>query len=240
MCSDRHGGISMRRGPVALLALAVLAASPHAYAQENARLAFVTQYVRHIAEMERIRDTALAVYKENPKDFPSSCIQSAESFNNELAAQINMMAGDEYDFKVFDHDVRKGLIEAYELKIRMYQKLSDYCGQIVGPVDPKVDLHKTITEIPKLNADLDTVDHSIFEGTPVMFSVLLNEKPDSQNHVSHLLITRAERDQLTSTIQNYFGKKMAQKDQNWLVSSISVLNTYLTKKGFKCADEPWQ
>ena len=39
--------------------------------------------------------------------------------------------------------------------------------------------------------------------------------------------------------QTKFGKKLDQKDQNWIVSSASVPRHYPSKGGYKCSDEPF-
>ena len=69
-----------------------------------------------------------------------------------------------------------------------------------------------------------------------MFSTLIDQKPDSQNRVSHLII-REERQELISEIDSEFGDKLEQKDQNYTVSAASVLKDLLEK--YKCADDPW-
>ena len=54
---------------------------------------------------------------------------------------------------------------------------------------------------------------------------------------SRLRITRAERDGLVRSLQISFGNKMDQKDQDWIVSSGTVLRDS-TKKGYHCSDDP--
>jgi len=68
--------------------------------------------------------------------------------------------------------------------------------------------------------------------------MLIADKPDAQGHMSRLRITRAERDRLVRFLQIDFGKKLDARDQNYIVSSASVLRDYLTKKGYKCSDDP--
>ena len=72
----------------------------------------------------------------------------------------------------------------------------------------------------------------------MIFATLIDQKPDSKNHVSHLIITKAERAKLLSELTGDFGSKLDQKDQNFTVSAASVLKAYLLKD-FKCSDDPW-
>jgi hypothetical protein len=78
----------------------------------------------------------------------------------------------------------------------------------------------------------------LFEATPLIFGMLIADKPDNQGHMSRLRITRAERDELSRKLQIEFGAKMDAVDQNYTVSSASVLRNYLSKKGYKCSDDP--
>jgi hypothetical protein len=106
-----------------------------------------------------------------------------------------------------------------------------------GP-KPGVDYSALAAEAPKLTATLEFIDRSLFQTTPLIFAMLIADNPDSQGHMSRLRITRAERDHLVKILQIDFGEKMNQKNQNYIVSSASVMRDYLTKKGYKCSDEP--
>lgn len=61
---------------------------------------------------------------------------------------------------------------------------------------------------------------------------------DKDGHVSRLIIARAQRDGLVRSLQTSFGKKLDQSDQDFTVGSASVLRAYLSRKGYKCSDEP--
>ena len=98
---------------------------------------------------------------------------------------------------------------------------------------------KLTAEVPKIRAQIDYVDNTLFKVTPLIFATLIDQKPDSKNHLSHLIITKEEREKLLHTLKAAFGKKLEQKNQNYGVSSASVLKAYLTKD-YKCSDEPWE
>jgi hypothetical protein len=67
---------------------------------------------------------------------------------------------------------------------------------------------------------------------------VVDPKPDSQNHVSHMIITKTERSRLLESLTNDFGEKMDEKDQNVGVSSATVLRNFLRER--KCSDDPWE
>lgn len=89
-------------------------------------------------------------------------------------------------------------------------------------------------------AGLEFVDHTIFEDiTPLVFATLIDMRPDSKNHASHLVITKAEKAKLLQDLEDRFGTKMDDKTQNLTVSAATVLRGYLLKD-WKCSDEPWE
>ena len=91
-------------------------------------------------------------------------------------------------------------------------------------------------ESPKINAEIEYIDHSLFKATPLIFATLIDPVPDANDHMSKLIITKAERKKLIDDLDSYFGKKMDTDQQNWTVSSASVLKGYLLKD-YTASDE---
>jgi hypothetical protein len=120
-----------------------------------------------------------------------------------------------------------------ERKIELYRKMSAACeafmsGMSGGP-KPGVDYDAIGAEMPKLTAELDYIDHAIFEATPLVFAMLISPVPDKNNHMSKLIITADERKHLIDDINSYFGAKLDQEQQPWLVCAATVLRDYLLK-----------
>jgi hypothetical protein len=92
--------------------------------------------------------------------------------------------------------------------------------------------------MPEIRANLDFIDQSLFEAAPSIFATLIDMKEDSKGHASHLIITKEEKAGLISKLEDSFGAKLDQKDQNYTISAAKVLRDYLNKD-FKCADESW-
>ena len=63
----------------------------------------------------------------------------------------------------------------------------------------------------------------------MVFATLIDPVPDSKDRMSKLIITTSQRKQLIVDIDNFFGKKLDQKEQNYTVSAASVLKAYLLK-----------
>lgn len=223
-----------------ILLIVIFALSPlfQAQAQETPHLQFVTEYVRQLGAIESLRASAAQNLKAGG-DKLSDCIRNTTSFQLELQSQVGML--ETMHLNPPFEDLIKNLAQFYRMKIDAYKDFTEGCtalqeGQISGP-KPDVDYGKIAGEIPKVTARLQYIDQAIFKASPLVFATLIDQKPDSQNHVSHLIITREERQKLISEIDSEFGDTLEQKDQNYTVSAASVLKELLEK--YKCADDPW-
>ena len=134
--------------------------------------------------------------------------------------------------------VTTGIAKFYDYKYKIWQEISDNCSTFLTQKDG-VDYQQLAANAPKLTAQLEYIDKSIFQTIPLVFASLDDPREDREKHLSHIVITKAERDTLVKSINSYFGKKLVAADQNYTVSAASVLRSYLIEKGYKTADEPW-
>ena len=205
-------------------------------------LEFVSEYVRELGEIERLRSATLRELEAEPQNRLPTCIRGNTRMQLALSSHAAFMKRVVSDRKLTNPDIIKTVNvigEMYSHKVEVLQRLSDNCAAFMNGRQLDVDYGKLAAEAPMITAHLEFVDQALFEVTPLIFAALIDERPDAQNHMSHLTITKAERTGLVNSINTYFGKKLDSKDQNYTVSSASVLKFYLTKKGFKCSDEPW-
>jgi hypothetical protein len=90
--------------------------------------------------------------------------------------------------------------------------------------------------MPEITATFEYIDESIFQMMVLVFALLIDEKPDSEGHMSHLSITKAQRQTLIDNINYLFGESLDKQNKNWTVSSAALLKSYLLKD-YKCIDE---
>jgi hypothetical protein len=217
--------------------LAVLLVSWSTIAHAQSAFEFVTEYVRELGSIESIRANAERESKDPNANAMADCIRNAEKFQLELRSQI----ADLRSFRLPPQfkNLIPNITSFYDYKIKTWKELSDGCSVMLAGPKPNIDYSKIVAEAPKLNARLEYIDKSLFDASPLVFATLIDQRPDPQNHLSHLIITKAQRDRLVRSIVSYFGKALDQKNQNYTVSAASVLKIYLTEKGYKCSDEPW-
>ncbi len=219
-----------------IFALVGLLLSTTGLAAETSHLAFVSEYVRELGVNERMRELGEKDLAEAGPDKNAAIIRSGTRIILELNSQISMMKRMTLNAP-FDA-VPGSIAEFYQYKISAHQKMIDLAAMLASGPKPNVDYGAMVAEAPKLTAMVEYIDRSLFQITPLIFGMLIADEPDRQGHMSRLRITRAQRDGLVRSLQVNFGDKMDRQDQNYTVSSATVLRDYLTKKGYKCSDDP--
>jgi hypothetical protein len=205
---------------------------------ETPHLEFVTEFVRELAAMENIRASGEEELKKSTGNAVYSIMihsgtRSQLELRTEIAQLQEMRLEPPYD------ELIPMLVGYYKRKVELYQRLIDISSAMLAGPKPGVDYGKLAADVPKIRALFDFIDESVFKITPLVFATLIDTKPDSKNHTSHLIITKAERDRVIETLNDSFGVKLDEKNPNYLVGSASVLRSYL-RKDWKCSDEPWE
>ena len=206
-----------------------------ASAAETSRLAFVTEYVRELGVNEDMRALATREIAE-PTDKNAAMIRGSTRIVLELTDQIVMLKGMNLN-EPFD-GLPRDIAEFYDQKIMVHNQWIAMATAFLSGPKPGVDYSAMMAEAPKLTATLEYIDRALLQATPLIFATLIDEEPDKDGHVSRLIITRAQRDGLVRSLQISFGKKLDLSDQNFTVESAAVLRDYLSRKGYKCSDEP--
>lgn len=221
---------------VVYLAFAGSAVAGEPQSPDTSHLAFVEEYIRELSAMENLRASAETDLQEKDSNPLTTMIYYAARNQQELRASIGILKeariGPPVDFVVGD------ISDSYRQKIAIYDQLTTITKTMMSGPKPGVDYGAAVARVPQLRAMLDDIDDSLIKISAAVFASLLDRRPDKEGHVSHLIITRQERRRLIDELQIAIGPKMNQKHQSAFVSSADVLDTYLRKKGYKCADEP--
>jgi hypothetical protein len=221
-----------------ILAFAGIASSFAADKTETPHLAFVTEYIRQLAATENLRASAEQELKQSKeRERLTAVIYSSTATQLELRTQINVL--NDMRLNPPFETLIPNITAFYGQKIDLYQSMIDIASVFVAGPKANVDYGKLSAEMPKIRASLEYVDHSLFSATPLVFATLIDQKPDSKNHLSHLIITKAERAALIRTLDRRFGSKLDQKNSTYTVGAASLMKEFL-RKDYLCADEPWE
>jgi len=230
----------MSRKFAIVAAVCVLLTTPvPAQNSETPHLEFVKLYIAQLEAVENIRDAAAKELTTDPDtQRVADCVHTMTQYQLELSTQISAMQGVHLS-KPFDF-LPQGIADFDRQKRDLYKQYGDGCTAMMEGPKPNVDYGKIAAGLPNINAQVEFIDQGIFKTAPAVFSTLIQmEKTNSHGEADHLIITKAERDDLVRQIKLAFGDKLNQHEQNGIVSAASVLEFYLEKKGYKCSDEPW-
>lgn len=220
----------------------LLAISTKCYAEDTSHYVVLSEFVRELVETRNNEDIAqselASVPKGNTREVMMTIIRNGTRVKLRLSATIARLQGMHLG-PPFE-TVIPTLIDFYKQKLDLYDDMVETGKTFAEGPKPGVDYAKLSAHMPEVTAMVEYVDESIFKMTPMMFALVISQKPDSQNHLSHMAITRKQCQELLASLQRGFGASMDAKEQNWTVSSASVLRTYLRDKGYKYSDDPWQ
>lgn len=231
---------------VSLIFVSFLVFSGSCFAKETSHYDVVAEFIKELGKTKTNQDIATTEMAEaNPMEgvektqhIMSGMIRSGTRMNLKLRTSIYTLKGMKLD-DPFDTLIPT-LITWNKKKMSLYDELIKTAKAFIGGPKANVDYSKLTGRAPEITAEMEFADESIFKLTPLVFATLIDQKPDSHNHLSHLIITKEQGQTLVDTINNTFGSSLDENNQNWTVSAASVLRTYLTEKGYKYSDDPWE
>jgi hypothetical protein len=204
-------------------------------AQENQRLAFVTEYIRGLGAIEEARALDEKELATDPNPM-AGAIRGSTRMVLELQTQIAMLKSLNLGDTNHSQELVGNIIEIDNQKISLWHRMGGIAGSLMAGPDPGTDYAKLSAEMPEINAQLEFLDKTLFQATPLVFAVLISPTPDKEGHMSRLIITKEERDHLIGSLNSYFGDKLHEDNQNYIVSSAQLLIEFFNK-GYECTDE---
>lgn len=227
-----------------LFALGALALDPAAAAvaatarAETSPFQLVQTFIRHIGAFEEDRTQAMKDMAADKTDF-ASCVRNNTTFQMDLRSAISFYRSARLSKNNLVADFPPMVADVLEQKIKIIDNLTRACQSFMVP-DPKVDYNELARNAPKLTAMSEYTDKTLFPASAGIFASLISQRPDSKNHLSHLVITRAQRDELLSDLTSHFGEKltMAGGQIPYLIAIAQLYRDKLNE--YKCADEPWE
>lgn len=208
------------------------------YAEESPRYTVFSEYVRQLATMQELQDTASKELKEttNRNRQMATMIRSSTRIKLELSRNIAVLKSRTlaapYDFLI------PNIISLYQEKIELHDTLIQIASEFMAGPKPNVDYGKMAAEMPKITATLEYTDKALYSVTPGFCLMLVDDKADSQGRLSHLIITKAQRKQLVASIDTTFGKRLREKNPAYTIGSAVLIRDFLLGK-HKSSDDPW-
>lgn len=213
---------------------------PGATKHETPPVVFVAEYIRELSAIDQIHASSEQNLTQGTTDEVfANAIYGCTGMQLELGARIDILKGMRLN-PPFEKLIPT-LIDSYTTEINLFQQLIDISSAMIAGPKPGVDYAKKGADTPKIRAELEYMDRTMFQAvTPVIFLTLVDQKPDSKNHANHLVITRSERGDLLREITAEFGSKLDHKDPSFQVGAAVVLKNALLRKDFAASDDPWE
>ena len=203
---------------------------------------FTFVVIRQLASNEAIKMVGDAELKEanssgDTRQMMHAIIRHSTRQILELEANINTLS--RMHLKAPSDGTPKLLADIYKDRIELHGMMRDIAEKFVSEPKPDVDYGNLVAQMPKISAILEQNGIRLIKLSPLVFAALIEMKEDRQGHVNHLVISKKERQKLLGELRKHFGEKMKMKNKDELVSSASVLTSYLENKGFKNAEDPY-
>lgn len=206
---------------------------------ETPPIDFVKEYVRELISDEGLKTTGVKEFGEakTPNEQLSTSLYVSKSAQLELRSHVRMLKGMRLG-KPFDTLI-PDLIGFYQRQIELHQNLIDISTKFLAGPQSSADYPALMARVPQIRAELDATRKAIFEAAALVFMTLIDQKPDSQGNLSHLVITRAEKSELQDQLEIMLKDEPEKGDHDYYISAAMILQAGL-QKGHKCADEPWE
>lgn len=216
------------------LLLAFLVVAVPAQADETEQKRFANEFIREVSQLVSIRAQALKDFGTNTHDQMMGCVRTDERLQLELGGFINNLK----TFKLTGENSESPglLMRLWGQESQVYEELGNLCETMLAGPKPGIDYGALTASAPKLTARIDYLDETLFQSTPLVVATLISNKPDAKGHVSFLILTKAERDDMVRTLNGSFPEINA-KEPKYLTASAQMIREYLTKRGYKMADE---
>ena len=231
----------MVKRAILLLAIGALALNSAAAATAPAETTpydLVQTFVRQIGVFEEDRTQAMKDMAADKTDF-ASCVRNNTTFQMDLRGAISFYRSARLNKSNLAADIPPIVADILAQKLQIVGDLTKMCQAFMVP-DPKIDYNELARNAPKLTAMSEYTDKTLLTASAGIFTSLISQRPDSKNHLSHLVIKRAQRDKLLSDLTSYFGEKlnMTGGQTPYLIAIAQLYRDKLNE--YKCADDPWE
>jgi hypothetical protein len=220
------------------LLLCFLTCDAEAQTKDTPHYDVVAEYIRSLGAIHKIQQTAADESQKSKGDVLKimlDAIRNGTRFKLELNASIGAL--ERMNLKEPFETLLPNTIQCYKYKTELFGEMVEISKLLVdGVPKPDIDYTKITGRMPEITAQVEYIDESIFQSMPLVFALLIDEKPDKDGHMSRLNITKAQRKKLIDNINGSFGKSLNNKNKTWTVRSAALLKAYLLKD-YKCADE---
>jgi len=211
--------------------------------QKAARIGFVSEFIRELSAAQELRELlakSSALDISGPPEI-SLILRNSTQASSELGTTRRLLNEDQLDPAV--DDIRVRLKKIYEQKLAMNQGIIEDAKRLLvsdrSDEERNIDYDALATKVSEFNLLNDELDESILEISRDVGVSLLDDKENERGLLDHLVLPKANRQQITKEIETTFRSSRGEKDKNSITSAAWLLHDEFLKSKFKSADDPW-
>ncbi|MGD0036320.1 MAG: hypothetical protein ABSC53_03400 [Bacteroidota bacterium] len=128
----------------------------------------------------------------------------------------------------------RSLIDNYNLSLNNLEELTN----ALNSNDQNIEMGKYSRQASEITAKVEYISETLFKANTFVAYCLIDTIPDKNNHLSYLIVTSNERQNLVKELESFFGKSLQSKQENtkYTVASAIILKRLLTDE-HKSKDE---
>lgn len=219
-----------------LLALSE-AEKPLSEAEKSARVTFANEFIRELYLTQKMRDTFERDHAEDHSnaDTMRTMIRTSTRIKLELQANLAILA--ELHLDPFMDQMHTALVEINKQKIAVQEEIINTASVFISGPKPNIDYDALLARTPQLTAKNDYLDEMTFDVGKLVSVSLIDMRPDSQGHASHLILSDDQRRRMLDTIETLFRSTADNKDKNYTTSAAWLVHDVVLAR--KSSDDPW-
>lgn len=246
---QKRGLVALRKFIAIIVLLVPFILSCNADAKQKAKVKsrpdtpyedVVGEYIRSLGSIYQIQIKSQKQEYDDATQTLINVIENSRILTFQLQESINALKAMKVSKKRFEKLV-PSTIKIYEEKLKLIEEVISISKKLLKTPKAGEDYSVYTGRIPEITARLEYLDETLFKITPMLCYLLIDDKPDAEGHMSHLIISKEQRDNIVKSIDMYFGNglKMEGEKTPYAVASAVLVKTFLVEKGFLCTDE-WQ
>ncbi len=215
-----------------------------AQADDRPELALAKTYIQNLNELEKVRAAGDAISERDRTREPDNvnlqfhdCAQNMPKLSGVQENFISDLR--EIDASKMVFDLVGIMADDDERTKKEYDQLGNACEAAVNGTISTEQRERLAQNMSRLRVMIDS-DMDFYDNrSGLMVAELLDlDRPDSSGQTHRFLITRAEIDELVTSIESDFGSRLSDTHPSEVVKAASTLRNWLEKKNFKGSDEP--
>ncbi len=208
--------------------LSIIVFRSAALANDTRPIVFIMELVRDLGTVSEIRDRAgdeIEKDQGDPVSMMQDCIRNSSALVLERKFQIQELQqvhlSEPFSF------LAPSIVDLWNESLSLDERMVELCKTVFKGTEAVKEIQSAAGEIPEISAKMDYIDKAFFEAMPAAILTLVSQTPDSKGHMSLLVISNAEKNDLIREIELTFGDKLKVKNPKYLIAAVVLLRHFL-------------